>query len=83
MDNLINYVKENGYKTFKELKFNEVDAAQPPFTLSANCFLVIETSSCTTEVEELHPAHSTTKAQIIKVTFFIFINFTIVIQLLL
>lgn len=27
MDNLINYVKENGYKTFKELKFNEVDAA--------------------------------------------------------
>ena len=27
MDNLINYVKENGYKTFNELKFNEVDAA--------------------------------------------------------
>lgn len=27
MDNLINYVKKNGYKTYKELNFNEVDAA--------------------------------------------------------
>lgn len=27
MDNLINYIKENGNKTYKELKFNEIDAA--------------------------------------------------------
>ena len=27
MDNLINYIKENGQKTYDELKFNEIDAA--------------------------------------------------------